>query len=254
MKVYLAGTKGEDTPARGGNTHFFKGSFNMLESFYYIKDWQTKWIISPHCRSFMLDSGAFTFMSKKSVGTTKLNEYVDNYISFIKKYKIDLFFELDIDSIVSYDEVLKIREKIEKNTGKQTIPVWHKSRGIKEFIEICKSHQYVAVGGIVTKEIPRNKYAVFLELIRIAHKHGAKIHGLGICSQSSLFKYPFDSVDCTTWNTWKTQIQVFRFNGRGIDTTDVVSDRRADAMKINANNIAEWIKFANYMEYDYVPR
>ena len=58
-------------------------------------------------------------------------------IEFINTYKIDKFFELDIDSVVGYEEVLKLRKKLEHLTEKQCIPVWHTSRGKEDFLKTC---------------------------------------------------------------------------------------------------------------------
>lgn len=71
---------------------------------------------------FILDSGAFTLFT-----STKLNvdfdAYLDRYIDFINKYDIKRFIELDIDSVVGYKKVLKMRKKLEEKTGKKCKPV-----------------------------------------------------------------------------------------------------------------------------------
>ena len=86
---------------------------------------------------FLLDSGAFTFMNQKS---KKINfeQYIEQYIEFINKYDIKYFFELDVDVIFGHEKVKEIRKYIEQKTNKKTIPVWHKSRGIEEYIKFSK--------------------------------------------------------------------------------------------------------------------
>ena len=49
----------------------------------------------------------------------------------------------------------KIRTKLEKGTNKKCIPVWHLSRGFDEFIKHTQEYDYIAIGGIVTKEIKK---------------------------------------------------------------------------------------------------
>lgn len=108
---------------------------------------------------------------------------------------------MDIDCLVGYDKVKEIRQYIESNTGKKVIPVWHRSRGMEEFHNMCKEYKYVAVGGIAAKEIKRSEYGLLCELCDIAHSYGCKIHGLGYSPLSVLNerKCPFDTIDSTTW-------------------------------------------------------
>lgn len=130
----------------------------MLESFYYVEDWEIPLI--KGCELFLLDSGAFTFMNNSKTAVD-FNEYLTTYIDFINKHDIKYFFELDIDAVVGLEEVEKLRKRLEAETGKKCIPVWHKSRGKEKFIEMCKEYDYVAIGGIVTKEIKPVEHKYF---------------------------------------------------------------------------------------------
>lgn len=219
----------------------------MLESFYSIKKWQVPFINKVDM--FLLDSGAFTFMSNSHKGKIDWKSYIDGYCDFINKNNVEHFFELDIDSIVGYDNVLRIRKYIEQKTGKKCIPVWHKSRGKEEFLCMCDEYDYVAIGGIVTKEIKPNEYPFFTWFINEAHKRGCKIHGLGF-TQTTLFdKIRFDSVDSTTWlvggkfgnvcivgdKTMNTMSQKYTKGKRCV--------RQSELMLYNFN---QWIIYQNY--------
>lgn len=148
----------------------------ILESFYYVNE-DTERLL-PYFGDFLLDSGAFTFMTNAK-SHIDWNSYIERYAEFIKRNNIDKFFELDIDSVVGYDKVKEFRKKLELLTGKQCIPVWHKSRGIKEWINMCDEYDYVAIGGIVSKEIIEEQYKAFPAMISETHRRGAKVHGLG---------------------------------------------------------------------------
>lgn len=217
----------------------------ILESFYYADEW-TAWII-PRCSRFLLDSGAFTFMenNKKAVDW---DEYLSRYIEFINKNDIGLFFELDIDSIVGYERVLDIRSRLERETGKRCIPVWHKSRGRDEFLKMCDSYDYVAIGGIVSGEITRKEYPIFSYLIKEAHSRGAKIHGLGFTNLEGLKKYHFDSVDSTSWTTGNRFGAVYRFDGKTMVKYQKSGYRISDSRALAINNFNEWVKFQHYAE------
>lgn len=149
MRSFIDGEKKSET--------FFEGdmrNLNILESFYYLRKHEKFMDLVGHFGSFLLDSGAYTFMAGSHKGAIDWDEYVESYAKFINKYDVRLFFELDIDSVVGLEEVERLRAKLEAMTNKKPIPVWHKNRGKEYFIKMCEEYPYVALGGIVTKEIP----------------------------------------------------------------------------------------------------
>lgn len=217
----------------------------ILESFYYADEWTEKMI--PKLSRFLLDSGAFTFFN--SGKRVDWNEYLDRYIEFINRNKVEHFFELDIDVLVGYDRVLEFRKKLERGTGRQCIPVWHKSRGRAEFIKMCEEYNYVAIGGIVSKEITQKEYRYFPYFIDTAHKNGAKIHGLGFTNLKGVEQYHFDSVDSTSWTTGNRFGSIYRFDGKTMVKYDKKQGQRlADSRAVAINNFNEWVKFQKYAE------
>jgi len=221
----------------------------VLESFYYIRDYEIPLIKSAEL--FLLDSGAFTFMenSKKAVDW---DEYLQRYIDFINKHDVKYFFELDIDAVVGYERVLELRRKLEQGTGKKCIPVWHYNRGKEEFIRMCERYSYVAVGGLVdkgtTSSYARSLWKYFPWFVNTAHKHGAKIHALGFTA-ASIADFGFDSVDSTTWNMISRFGKIYKFTG---DRIVVVTPKgkKIDKSKYiegEVHNIKEWIKYQNYL-------
>lgn len=222
---------------------------SILESYYYCRN--NKWIppLIPYLKSFLLDSGAFTFMQGKA--SVNWDEYVEEYADFIRKYDIELFFELDIDSIVGLKEVERLRKKLETLTGKKPIPVWHVSRGKEYFVKMCKEYPYVALGGIVTQEVPRNVYEkAFPWFIQTAHKYGAKIHGLGYTSIEKLKIYHFDSVDSTAWLYGNRGGYLYIFNPHTgtMDKKDAPAGCRLKSKEAAMFNFKEWCKFQEYAE------
>jgi len=149
----------------------------------------------------LLDSGAFTYLNSQKNAKLDWAGYIERYAEFIVKNKINNFFELDIDPIVGYEEVKNMRARLELLTRKKCIPVWHKSRGLEDWIEICKKYDYVSIGGIVTKEIKKSQTDIFIHLLKIANQYKCKVHGLGFTTTPKLHKYKFYSVDSTNWRT-----------------------------------------------------
>jgi hypothetical protein len=253
IDLYLAGTEERSSLLEktyqkekilSSNGECFQG-VNILQSFYYVNDF-TK-VMIKNCKSFMLDSGAFTFFS--SGKTVDWTEYVRKYAKFINENKIDLFFELDIDVLIGYEKVLYYRKMLEDITGKAPIPVWHKSRGKDNFYKMCEDYNYVAIGGIVSKEITQKEYNNFTFLINVAHKNNAKIHGLGFTNLKGLTKYKFDSVDSTAWVSGNPFGAVYKFNGKTmVKYNKPTGTRLADSQKTALHNFNEWVKFQKYAE------
>lgn len=238
MKVFLAGTSTRSFISNIADSKY------LLESFYTIKEWQIPFI--KKCEMFLLDSGAFTFMNSQK-GNVDFNEYLTRYINFINKYDIKYFFELDVDSIVGYEKVKQLRKRLENETGKKCIPVWHKSRGKEEYLKMCEEYDYVAIGGIVTKEITREQYPFFPWFINEAHKRNCKVHGLGFTNITNLPKYHFDSVDSTSWLSGGRYGQLHQYKNGTIKTITQKS-KRAVYPTIDINNFNEWLKFQRYAE------
>lgn len=249
MKVYCAIGEGAGTGVvyrdeetlKGETVQFYKPF--ILESFYYVEDW-----MKPYIRNwwnFLLDSGAFTFL--QNAGTSvDWNDYLQRYADYINEMDIELFFELDIDSMIGLKKVEKLRDRLEELTNKKSIPVWHVSRGKKKWIEICKNYDYVAIGGIVAKEIQKKDFKVFHYLLKIAEENGAKVHGLGFTNVELLHTYKFYSVDSTAWVYGNRGGFLYRFNGRIFDKINVPKGKRMKSKETAIHNFNEWLKFQKY--------
>lgn len=253
MQVYLSlSDRGSGACYKNHETLSGKAShvprIAILESFYYMQDWMLPYI--QNYWNFLLDSGAFTFMTGKNDGKgIDWNDYVDRYAEFITAQKIDLFFEMDIDNIVGLPEVERLRRRLEAKTGKQPIIVWHKKRGKQAFLDSCQHYPYVALGGIVAKEWERKEYQFFPWFIDTAHNYGAKIHGLGFTNLSLLPKYHFDSVDSTAWVYGNMSGKIYYFTGKSLKYQDKQEGQRLKSAKDAAiHNFKEWVKFQRYAE------
>lgn len=245
MDIYLAG----EHEVKNGNLATEKGH-KILESFYYAKDNPTIQKIIPHLGGFLLDSGAFSFMQGKE--HTNWDKYTEEYAEFINANKVNLFFELDIDSIVGLKEVERLRAKLERLTGKQPIPVWHPTRTKEYWLEnMCGEYPYVAIGSTTANNIPREKHeAAFPWFISTAHKAGCKIHGLGYTSIEGMKRFHFDSVDSTAWLYGNRGGFLYRFNySKGaMDKINAPSGCRLKSRDAALWNFKEWIKFQQYAQ------
>lgn len=242
MKVCLAATYcRESTVNTAGMCDF------ALESFWYVKEWQLPKI--KKCKLFLLDSGAFTFMSNSNK-QVNWDEYVEQYADFIKRNNIEHFFELDIDSIVGLKEVERLRNKLEKLTNRKCIPVWHKSRGLEYWKMITKKYDYVAIGGIVTKEISSTEYDIFIPLLKIAKENNCKVHGLGFTGTKYLHKYHFYSVDSTAWSSGRRFGTLYKYTNGGFKKIKIDGKRikKDKGSEVDLFNYKEWMKFQDYAD------
>lgn len=248
MKIHLAGISTYYEAVKKHHIPY------VLESFYYFRNNNSK-TAKQICKdidkfdSFLLDSGAFTFMRNVKKSKIDFDKYTEDYANFINKYNIKYFFELDIDSVVGYTEVKRLREKLESLTGKKCIPVWHRARGKNDWLKTIKEYDYVAVGGIVTKEIKRNEYYIFNWLIDTAKKEGVKVHGLGFTSLELLKKYRFFSVDSTSWLSGSRFNVVYTFEYTKLKANNFINrHRKVDWKTIDSYNCKEWGKFIKYAD------
>jgi hypothetical protein len=246
MKVYLAGFKTLEK-------HYDKPTNDVciLSSFFEHKN--GKFGDYVYGDNHILDSGAFSFFGGKTVDW---DDYVKKYCDFIKKTNQNLFFELDIDKVTSLQHAEQLRNTIEQTTGKQPIPVWRPSRGIDYWHQMCEDYSYVAISasGFFDSSWTRTKEAVpvIKKMLSIAHRHNAKVHGLGYTVMKNLKILKFDSIDSTTWLNavkfgelqWFANGKINKKQARQINKKTIKSQEK----NMLKNNFNEWIKFQKYAE------
>ncbi len=217
-----------------------------LESFYYA-DNLTPFLIK-HSRFFLFDSGAFSFLNTKK--QVNWDDYVDRYAAYVRQHGIRHYFELDIDNIIGYRKVLELRREMEKLTGVQPIPVWHKSRGLEDYLNTCENYPYVAIGGFAIGEIKKSEYSKVPALIKAAHDKGALVHGLGFTQVKWLPKLHFDSVDSSTWEIGANKFgTVNKFqDGKMLGIKKPENMQIVNREAIVRNNLLEWVKFQKYAD------
>lgn len=218
----------------------------ILESYYYANE-DTERLL-PFYGDFLLDSGAFTFIQNKSATDKNFDAYLEEYADFINRNHVTQFFELDVDSITGYEKVKEYRRRLEKLTGKQCIPVWHRQRGLDEYVRHCDEYPYVAIGGIAIKEIKKPEYPVFTKLLNIAHERDTRVHGLGFTQLNEIWKYKFDTVDSTAWVAGNRFGYVYWFDGKTMRKYAKPNSRMIRSKEVALHNYCEWIKFQQYAD------
>lgn len=177
----------------------FQMKYNLM-SYYYLRTKKqlekAQWI-RDHSKEILIDSGAHSFQKGKKVDWVK---YTYDYANFIKNFdrpNVVGYFEMDVDVVVGYENVKELR-KILMGVSDKIIPVWHRNRGIAEYINMCRefSGKIIAITGFRNEDISDEQYMMFLKK---AKEYNCKVHCLGMTRTRVLDKVPFDYVDSSSW-------------------------------------------------------
>ena len=236
MRIFLAGTQTGMSAKEREKCFNETPPLYILETFFSGEKACLKALQRVGNENFLLDSGAFSYMNGAKCTKEILLEYLDRYIAFIKKYDIKYFFELDVDTIFGIEFVEMMRKKLETETGKKCIPVWHKGRGIEYWKKMVANYKYVAIGGLVF-HVKKQEWPLIKKMVDYAYAKGVKVHGLGFTKTKILDDYKFWSVDSASWVRAAGMGQQIHF----FDGKSMIS------RPINKGNKKEWVKYQKYM-------
>ena len=138
---------------------------------------------------FFLDSGAFAGFTQG----VEIN--IDDYIYFIKKNKHVLTYYASLDSIGDAEKTLKNMNYIESQ-GLNPIPTFHYGEDWKYLHYYCSKYDYIALGGMVPISTPNLRK--WLDAIFSKYPN-QKFHGFGLTNFELMQRYPWFSVDSTSW-------------------------------------------------------
>lgn len=242
MKIYLAGLEAREKQVRqAGGTDY------ALTSFFFLRgkgEAAVDRIRSLVHKSWLIDSGAFTFMN--SGGTVNWENYVDDYAAFVNRYQVDLFIELDLYSVIGIGKTEALRKRLERKTNKQCIPVFHPELGVPYYKKMVAGYPYVALGGIVVGKW--KNYKQMVPLIDYANCRGVKIHGLGFTRMAKLDYMNFYSVDSTSW-VGDRYGKIYIFDGRNLKGLSLGgSGRKLEYKRAALINVQQWNLYQAYMD------
>lgn len=175
---------------------------HILESFHYIHRQRYVDAIRADGHKVFIDSGAFSAFTK---GTTiDLPAYCD----FIKK-NIDIIEHVDgtplysvLDGIGDPDQTGKNQEAMER-LGVRPLPCFHYGEPEKYLEWYIAHYDYITLGGMVPITTPQ----LYLWLDRIWERYltdgsgrpRLKVHGFGLTTIGIMERYPWYSVDSSSW-------------------------------------------------------
>lgn len=188
---------------------------------------------------FMTDSGAFSFMAAGLVDEMYTEaywmEYLEEYVAWIKAHKeyIYVVANLDLDVIVGRDVVRKWNKKYFEPLEKEVDVVYvaHEDKNLgdpfalKHFEEYCRKYKYIGINQ------NNKKYAHHFFIM--AKKYNIRIHGFAWTELSILRKYPFFSVDSTSWLSGVRYGTSYKDDGKNFKTFDSKKKYLRKSMKVS---------------------
>ena len=147
-----------------------------------------------------LDSGAF------SAWTQKVEINIQDYITFIKTHEnvIDVYANLDV---IGSPEKTWENQLIMEKAGLLPLPVYHtpfeNPKWLRRYLD--RGYDYIALGGMAGGAVSKQQITKQLDSVffdQLCDQKGmpkVKVHGFGLTALSILLRYPWYSVDSTSW-------------------------------------------------------
>mgnify|MGYP001566356131 CR=1 FL=1 len=203
MKVWFAGVPGGGSPGDCKRERELNLLWILrLWSYYHLRGTGEKMTKGKKVDLF-LDSGAF------SAFTQGIEINIQEYIEFIKEHEkhLEVYANLDVigDPVGSYRN-----QKIMERAGLKPIPCFHYGEDPKWLLKYMdEGNDYIALGGMAADKsgaaLTSEKRQAWLDQVFsnfICGPNGlpkVKIHGFGLTSLRLMMRYPWYSVDSTSW-------------------------------------------------------
>ena len=202
MKLYLAGER-ENISKDGGRPKWSYHGKRRLFSYYYHRT-PTGGISDDVLASekigfdMFLDSGAFTAF------TQKVRISVEDYAAWIRKHGHYFAACSNLDDTNKNEQVTYDNQKALESLDCKVQPVFHTREDPKWLAKyLDEGYDYIFIGGMV----PETSQWLTLWLDDIFDKYltnqdgtaRVKLHGFGLTDVRLMFRYPWYSIDSTSW-------------------------------------------------------
>lgn len=172
---------------------------NFLESYHYIHKESAVAKIRRDGVKVFLDSGAFSaFTQGVTIDVGKFCDYCLRNQDIIEYVSV-------LDAIGDCDGTWKNQADMERR-GVRPLPCYHYGEPTDVLDYYVANYEYITIGGMVPISTPQLK--IWLDRIWDEHLTDAdgipklKVHGFGLTSLPLMFRYPWYSVDSSTWVQW----------------------------------------------------
>lgn len=183
-------------------SHFYKvgkevGIKHYLYSFY---DFEKGSLADRHEKDYRLfvDSGGYTARVKG----VKIDIF--KYIDFLNANAPYVTIAANLDTNDVEETLANQKLLLDRTSGVKILPIYHysdyvnpKYRGLLD--EYIKNFDYIGVGGVAGTMNERKTLIKFMDYVFSKTKDKIKVHGFGITAETYVDRYPFYSVDSTSW-------------------------------------------------------
>ena len=162
-----------------------------------------------------LDSGAHSLYTKQVINkkhsagynffeSDEFWKYIDDYALFIKENLNILSVYVNVDVIFNPELTWKVQQYLENQHGLSPLPVVHHGTDLKWLKKYMDKHDYIGLGGL-GQEVTKQMYFAWADQafsLLCDFPDGLprwKIHGFAMTSLPLLLRYPWYSVDSTSW-------------------------------------------------------
>lgn len=172
---------------------------NFLESYHYIHRESAVAKIRRDGVKVFLDSGAF------SAFTQGVTIDIGRYCDYIHRNADIIEFPSVLDAIGDCDGTWRNQEDMQRR-GVRPLPCFHFGEPTEVLDYYVANYDYITIGGMVPISTPQLR--IWLDRIwdeHLTHPDGTpkvKVHGFGLTSLPLMFRYPWYSVDSSTWVQW----------------------------------------------------
>ena len=168
-------------------------------------------------RLLFIDSGAHGLYNEHVFGkihekskyewftTEEFWQYVDTYAAFIKAHESALTLYANVDVIFNPKMSWEVQEYLEKEWDLKPLPVIHHGTSLKwleKYLE--KGYDYIGLGGRAQDATQIDYLSWADESFNVICSQQsrlplAKVHGFAVTAHSLMVRYPWYSVDSTSW-------------------------------------------------------
>ena len=168
----------------------------ILDSYHYIGNERMVKRLRKTGKIIFLDSGAFSAM------TQEVTIDLVRYCRFIKD-NLDLFEVVSVlDAIGDADQTYQNLKEMERR-GIDTLPCYHYGEPIEVLEYYAANYDYVTIGGMVPISTPQLRFWLDRLWSKVlTNEDGGprlKVHGFGLTSAPLMARYPWYSVDSSSW-------------------------------------------------------
>lgn len=184
---------------------------HYLESYHYIGKPTAVRKIKKDEKKVFLDSGAF------SAYTKGVEVDIARYCDYILENQEIILFPSVLDAIGDAEGTWKNQYEMERR-GVVPLPCFHYGEPFEVLEYYVKNYPYITLGGMVPISTPQ--LMLWLDEIWEAYLTNddghpkVKVHGFGLTSLPLMARYPWYSVDSSSWVQWAANGGIFVL-GRG---------------------------------------